>query len=182
MNFYQLHEAIENFIGYDIYCDLDAVLVDLEQGLIDEMDLHDRPTRLEILKDLNQLEKQRHDLEFFFENLPWTKDGKELWEYLRPYNPTIITAVNPKSHPTVASGKYKWCQRELGIPKHRVICENKKEKYARPKAILIDDWKRNIKHWNDAGGIGILHKSASETIDQLKQLIVPKEGNAKLSK
>jgi len=181
MNFYQLHEAIENFIGYDIYCDLDAVLVDLEQGLIDEMQLHDRPSRLEILKDLNQLKKQGHDLEIFFKNLPWMKDGKYLWDYLRPYNPTIITAVNPKTHPAVAEGKYIWCQKELGVPKNRVICEAKKEIYARPKAILIDDWIRNIKHWKEAGGIGILHSSASDSIDQMKQLIVPKEINAKLS-
>ena len=74
MNFYQLYEAIENFIGYDIYCDLDAVLVDLEKGLVDEMGLHDRPSRLEILKDLNQLEKQGHDLKLFFRSEEHTSE------------------------------------------------------------------------------------------------------------
>lgn len=174
MNFFQLHEAIENFIGYTIYCDLDAVLVDLEKGLVDEMGLHDRPTRLEILKDLNQLEKDGHDLEVFFAALPWTPDGKNLWTYLRPYEPIIITAVNPESHPAVARGKYEWCKKELGLPKDRVICEPKKQIYARPKSILIDDWDRNIKHWREAGGIGILHTSAADSIDKLKSIIVPK--------
>ena len=48
-----------------------------------------------------------------------------------------------------------------------------KQKYAKKNGvpnILIDDWKKNIVEWEAAGGIGILHKSASATIAQLKKL------------
>ena len=37
-------------------------------------------------------------------------------------------------------------------------------------AILIDDFASNIKRWEAAGGIGILHKNANDTIQQLKKL------------
>jgi len=36
--------------------------------------------------------------------------------------------------------------------------------------ILIDDREDTINRWNAAGGIGILHTSAPNTIEQLKQL------------
>ena len=176
MNFFQLNEAIENFIGYKIYCDLDGVLVDLERGLKEEMGLHDHLSRLEILKDLHKLERDGHDLDKFFADLPWTEDGKQLWKYILPYTPTIITAASPKHDPAVVAGKYKWCKRQLELPKDRVIMEPLKEHYAGPKCILIDDWTRNIKHWETAGGIGVLHKSAADTIGQLKDIVASKQG------
>ena len=45
-----------------------------------------------------------------------------------------------------------------------------KSNYAKENAILIDDFASNIKRWEAAGGIGILHKNANDTIQQLKQL------------
>ena len=45
-----------------------------------------------------------------------------------------------------------------------------KKNYAAPNHILIDDKKSNIDEWRAAGGIGILHTSAADTIQQLKKL------------
>ena len=42
--------------------------------------------------------------------------------------------------------------------------------YAQKKNVLIDDRPKNIEAWEAAGGIGILHTSAADTIDQLKKL------------
>ena len=38
---------------------------------------------------------------------------------------------------------------------------------------MIDDRPKNIEAWENAGGIGILHKSAKHTIDELKKLRSP---------
>ena len=43
--------------------------------------------------------------------------------------------------------------------------DNKKQ-----PAILIDDYPKNVNQFKAAGGIGILHTSASNTISQLKRL------------
>jgi hypothetical protein len=48
-----------------------------------------------------------------------------------------------------------------------------KRKYATTDGkpnILIDDYIKNIKEWEDAGGIGIHHTSPMSTIAQLKRL------------
>ena len=40
--------------------------------------------------------------------------------------------------------------------------------YAKPNRILIDDYSETIERWRAAGGKGILHTSADDTIKQLK--------------
>jgi 5'(3')-deoxyribonucleotidase len=45
-----------------------------------------------------------------------------------------------------------------------------KQKYAKKGDILIDDYKRNIKEWEAAGGTGILHTKTMTTIAQLREL------------
>ena len=40
----------------------------------------------------------------------------------------------------------------------------------RRPAILIDDYPKNVQQFKAAGGIGIVHSSASNTISQLKRL------------
>jgi 5'(3')-deoxyribonucleotidase len=42
--------------------------------------------------------------------------------------------------------------------------------FARPNHVLIDDRKDNIEAWEQAGGIGILHTDADDTINQLNKL------------
>jgi hypothetical protein len=174
MNFFHFNEAIENAIGYKIYCDLDGVLVDLKNGLMNQFDVDSPLSREEIDEYLNDLKNEDGDLKDFFANLPWTKTGKNLWNYLTPYEPFILTAANHKQNPDIVAGKYDWCSNHLNLPKNKIIMEKEKQKYAGPKKILIDDMSENIKNWEDSGGIGILHHSAPETIHKLKKIILSK--------
>jgi hypothetical protein len=45
-----------------------------------------------------------------------------------------------------------------------------KQNYATPDSILIDDTEDVIEAFNRAGGIGILHKDASETLSVLRKI------------
>ena len=45
-----------------------------------------------------------------------------------------------------------------------------KAAFAYEGSVLIDDRQKNIDAWNDAGGIGIVHTSAKNTINALKSL------------
>ena len=47
-----------------------------------------------------------------------------------------------------------------------------KQKHAAPNHILIDDRKDNIERWEAAGGVGILHTNAKNTIACLKKLAI----------
>jgi hypothetical protein len=104
----------------------------------------------------------------FWADLNWMPDGKELWNYIKQYNPKLLTA--PSREKSSEIGKQEWVKKHLpGTP---VIFKQAKDKkdLAEPNAILIDDRKDNIQQWIDAGGIGIRHTSTASTIEQLKKL------------
>lgn len=170
MNFFQLNEALENGIGYKIYCDLDGVLCDLYGALTKRFDINYHLTQDEGEKLLKKID----DLTDFFGNLPWMPEGKQLWTYILPYEPTILTAASHETEPSIVSGKYHWCKENLGLPKNRIIMEIDKYKYAAPKHILVDDTPEKINKWVEAGGIGILHQSTPDTIDEIKNSFLTK--------
>ena len=60
------------------------------------------------------------------------------------------------------------------LPKQRInlVKREDKQKYAVTDGvqnILIDDYLKNIREWEAAGGIGIWHTDASKTINTLKK-------------
>ena len=77
----------------------------------------------------------------------------------------------PSWDPSSKIGKREWVKENL-TPNTDVILVNKKDKqlYAGENKILIDDRTDNISDWKNAGGIGILHKTATQTINELKKL------------
>ncbi len=54
-----------------------------------------------------------------------------------------------------------------------ILVENKHKKrhYSKPGDIIIDDTPLVIQEWIQKGGIGILHRTADDTITKLKQYI-----------
>ena len=157
---------IEKKNQYKIYCDMDGVIVDFEDG-------YERLTGKNI--------KGNHvkgDSDFwqpitdaganFWINLKWMPDGEKLWKYIKNYSPSILSA--PSREKSSRIGKEIWVR--TNIPGTELILKpaSEKQELAEPNAILIDDRKDNIQQWKDAGGIGILHTSANNTIKQLQEL------------
>lgn len=150
---------------YKLYCDMDGVLVDFDKGYF-ELTGH-------VLDG-----SHRSDTDFwdpinsagydFWNNLEWMGDGKLLWSYIEKYKPELLSAPSRQVESRVA--KNHWAEREL--PGTHLILRNAKHKkdFAGPKNILIDDRLDNINGWIEAGGIGILHTSAVDTIKKLKKL------------
>jgi len=50
---------------------------------------------------------------------------------------------------------------------HIVPSAQDKKKFASSDRILVDDYPKNITGWTSSGGVGILHKSAKNTIKEL---------------
>ncbi len=123
----------------------------------------------------NYMYKLVHDDEAFWANLPWQPGGKELWAYIKQYNPDILTAPMDKQGKNESlSGKLLWVEKNLGLNPNKVNFEHKKWKYALSpdgkSNILIDDFEAKVKPFTEAGGIGILHISTNNTIKILKLL------------
>jgi FMN phosphatase YigB (HAD superfamily) len=151
---------------YKIYCDMDGVLVDFNKGYFEltghKLDgIHRTDTHF-----WDPINKAGYD---FWINLEWIKpDGHILWEYIEKYNPKLLSAPSRQEDSRVA--KLDWVYKEL--PDTKLILRSAKHKkdFASPTSILIDDRVDNISDWVGAGGIGILHKNAKDTILQLKDL------------
>lgn len=155
----------KNDIKYEIYQDMDGCLTDFigainKLGLSIDM-LDDQPNKVwPVIAKAG---------ENFWAHMNWTKTGKELWSYVKKYNPTILSA--PSQENTSKTGKRIWVKSELGQNIKVILCKAaEKQQYANSKAILIDDMEKNIEQWKSNGGIGILHTNIKDTIRKLKEL------------
>lgn len=106
----------------------------------------------------------------FWSEMPWMSDGKTLWDFLISVcDPVILSAPSEKIESAI--GKQIWVGREL--PGIRLILRpaERKCELATPTSILIDDMRDNVTSWEENGGIGILYKSAENSIKQLKHIL-----------
>ena len=162
--FEQLNEADRSKGDYKIYCDMDGVLVDFEKGYFDltgrEASYKTNPE--EFWKPITDAGVK------FWTGLQWMPDGKELWNYIKPYNPELLSA--PSREESSKIGKFVWVKRNMPGTKLLLKSAERKQEYATPNSILIDDRADNIQRWKDAGGVGIHHTSAANTIKQLQKL------------
>jgi FMN phosphatase YigB (HAD superfamily) len=111
----------------------------------------------------------------FYNILPWMADGQELWQFVVPYNPTILTGLPMGKW--AEPQKRAWCARELGVNVPVITCLAKeKQLHARSHAgagvpmILVDDREKLRLAWEAEGGIFILHTSARTSIASLQKL------------
>ena len=109
-----------------------------------------------------------------FDTMPWKEDGRKLWDWLKPFNPTLLSQLPDKTYDQCAPEKRCWVRRELGPDFVAVICRDSKGKapYARPGAVLIDDSTRHMDGWVNAGGTFVLHESAEKSIWQTAQFLL----------
>lgn len=164
----------ENKPKYTIFCDLDGVLVDFDKGYFELTGLETHHADVQDSQNFwnlfNDKLKEKNKTEYWFwSTLPLMPDGMMLWNYIKQYNPYILTA--PSRNPESKEGKKKWFQDNIGNVRKIIFSPSYKKKiYAKPFNILIDDRKDNIDGWNENRGIGIYHQSSINTIKQLNKL------------
>ena len=171
---------------YTIFCDMDGVIVDFDEGYkqLTGMSTHhaDAQGKKEFWKAFRQgLVDKDISEESYWANLDWQPGGKELWDYISQYKPYVLTApaVNfdlpdnqrySQEYNESMKGKLNWVKRLPNMRKIYFAAAKNKAKFARPNHILIDDRKDTIDAWNANGGIGILYQSAQQVIEDLKKL------------
>jgi 5'(3')-deoxyribonucleotidase len=160
---------------YKIYCDLDGVLVDFNNFA--EQHIGIRPSDM----DGNSKRKKEFwskvnrwviDGNRFFGAMSMMEDASELWEYIERYDPIILSATGHVRN--AATEKREWVHTHLGnhYADTAILVDKAVDKsnFACSNCVLIDDRSKAIDPWIEAGGIGILHISAQDTIEQLKDL------------
>ncbi len=157
-------EATDTKADYKIYCDMDGVLVDFDKGY---KELTGKEASFDTPKEEFWAPIQKAGAAFWIK-LKWMPDGKQLWNYIKPYNPQLLSA--PSRDESSKIGKFVWVKREMPGTKLILRQAERKQEFATPNSILIDDRKDNIERWIAAGGKGIHHTSAADTIQQLKDL------------
>jgi len=179
---------------YDIYCDMDGVLVDLfDNGVY--LETNDPKLR----KNLEKIIKMRwkwskdHENPEIQASLEWIRqllgDNRSFWANLSPLPGLLplwtyldsLGGAKVLSHPwdeASAEGKKDWIERYLRPkPKNEDILlplDGKKEIYATKNGkpcILIDDFTLYTEKWEENGGIAILHTSIYDTIQQLEEIM-----------
>ena len=159
---------------YKIYVDMDGVVADFDKRFRDLSGMN--PSDYEAKNGKNafwDFIDVEHKLAFWV-GIPPMQDAQSLIDYVSKHNYEMLTAPSIKKESLMGKGLWirNWTNKGLfpSKPKVNYRAAKEKHKFAAPNHILIDDKKSTIDRWNAAGGIGILHTSASDTINQLKKI------------
>jgi len=165
-------------IPYQIYCDMDGVLVDLEAGLEEELafaDIEDdaKEQAFQVVNSGILWQTLQQDPEFskgagavfdilskrpagqreaFWANLPPKKDMKDLWNYISVYNPIILSApwtVDGVIDEACVRGKERWIRNSLSSQPKEIIITPDKKAHAAFNHILIDDMDKYLGPWRE---------------------------------
>ncbi|CAB9527057.1 expressed unknown protein [Seminavis robusta] len=187
---YSQPSVIDSVDNLKIYCDLDGVLCDFRAGVEKVC----QKTPEELPKETMWQKIEQSNIPFFAQ-LPWMKDGKQLWNAIKVYKPTILTGV-PNLQDS-CSDKYQWCRENLGMEGYNHVdmagrgflhsnvngarqLEQKtniitcwsynKHHESGANAVLIDDRIELQAKWEAAGGIFVHHTNTKSTLRKLKAL------------
>ena len=152
----------------EIYCDLDQVLVNFMKGA----DAAVGGSFITVDKEARW--NAVNQVKGFWPNLEWMPGAKRLYLMIAKYNPHILSAYTNRD-PTSKIGKMKWVKKNTKVKRGNIhlVLRSQKKDYATTDGkpnVLIDDYIKNIKEWEAAGGIGVHHKDVSQTISILKGL------------
>jgi 5'(3')-deoxyribonucleotidase len=161
-------------IKYTVYVDMDGVLANFNGYAKNKLGFDIASGDKEIKKQFwKAVGKRVKECKKFYGDLDLLPDAKELWEYVKQYNPIILSATGHIK--SAASEKREWLREHFGddIADNAIFVKSAEDKaqYANKHSILIDDRSQAIDPWKAAGGIGIHHTSAKDSISQLKDTI-----------
>jgi hypothetical protein len=148
---------------YKIFCDMDGVLTNFDKAYFDltGIDLGGKH-----LNDKNFWDPINKAGIEFWSKMGWMPDAPLLWGVIEKYNPTLLSAPSRSNDSRI--GKFQWVEEHLPGVTLVLRSADRKRDFAAPNHILIDDREDNINGWIESGGIGILHTSATNTVEILK--------------
>ncbi len=159
-----------------IYFDMDGVLADFNRG-VRELCGMEAPDQEKPDPEKDNLMWERiRKTDHFYDRLELMPGAKEMFDTVYgTYGERceILTGI-PKENKgilTAEQDKRAWMKRVLSEDVVVNVCYRKEKirKCTGPDAVLIDDLEKNIREWKEKGGTGILHRSAEETLAELRR-------------
>ena len=153
-----------------IFCDMDGVLSDFDASFFDIMGVHPKEADKDTFKKFWNTVCSSPD---FWSNMGVMNDYETLWNFIKPYNPIILTGCPYSGKWYAENGKKIWRDKFLGNEFELIATMSKiKQKFIKQEGdILIDDNEDNCRRWSEAGGVSILHVDAETTIRQLNEVL-----------
>ena len=147
-----------------IYLDMDGVLCDFEKRYIQLYNEYPKAARKRKLFSENWHDFVKTNQ---FEKLDYFPGALRLMKYVNSLDipVEILSSSGGKTyHSEVERQKIKWLKdHNIRYKPNIVDGRRAKAQYATPSTILIDDTPEVIKFFEDAVGIGILHKNFEDT-------------------
>ena len=171
----ELGRLNEKVMDYKVYVDMDGVVADFDQRFVDLSGMLPREFEAKYGKNAfwEFIDEGDNKLKFWV-GIPQMSDAQQLIDFVSKYDYEMLTAPSLKKQSLMGKGLWMINQTKKGLfpskPKVNYKSAKNKKDFAAPNHILIDDKASTIDSWNAAGGIGILHTSAANTISQLKKL------------
>ena len=162
-------------VNRTIFCDLDGVLCDFDRSFYEITGrTSDSVQDQELWAAIDAHGKAK-----FFSELPWMPGGQELWKFVTDnfLKVKILSALgkSDKIDKQTTQGKLAWLNHNIPTlsTDDILLVQNKhrKKHECKPGDIIIDDNLVVIQEWNSKEGIGILHRTAAETIAKLRRYV-----------
>lgn len=160
-----------------IYFDMDGVLADFNRGIKELCGLEPVDQAKKKPAQDDEMFAAMRAVSHFYDQLKPIPDVLELFEtiYQKYGDKCEILSGIPKPKRGIenaAEDKQFWAHRLLAddLKVNIVYREEKKDYCKGPDFILIDDYQKNIKEWEDMGGTGVWFDNIENVYKQLRKL------------
>ena len=170
---------MDRFKVEKIYFDMDGVLADFNLGVkeICDMEALDQNLKHRSEEYDDEMWRRVKLAGHFYDYLELLPGAKELFDYVygKYGDKCEILSGIPKPRrgiETASEDKISWVRRLLSKDiKVNIVFREEKPQYCYGKGcILIDDYKKNIREWEEMGGTGVLNENAVKTLEKLKEM------------
>lgn len=153
----------------NLYIDMDGVVADFDKKGFEILGMP--PRVYEKKYGTIQYWAELQAVPDFYNSFDPMPDAFELWAAVKHLDPIFLTGV-PRGLWGEAQ-KRVWIHRHFGKDRPFIACKAKqKSRFCNPGDVIVDDKNERYYHklWSNKGGIWVIHTSAKESIDQLKNL------------
>ena len=152
---------------YTIYLDMDGVIVNFDKQFEEAFGMPPREFEEGFGTEMFWKKIEERGVGFW-RGMEWMPGGQELYNRISQFDHYLLSS--PSRSETSKIGKHMWKKDNTPNTKLILARSYNKKNYADKSNILIDDRESNIQQWRDAGGIGILYKSAEQVNAELDKL------------